>query len=158
MFCEELEYNIAVDNFIRSCAGCCVATYVLGIGDRHNDNIMINKTGHLFRILRIEILKCLCSLTFEDIDFGKFLGNAQMFLNIKRDRAPFVFTPDMAYVMGGTNSEQFQLFTDLCCKAYNIIRQHADIFINLFAMVSLVLLLSVMLILLFRCYLLEYPN
>jgi phosphatidylinositol-4-phosphate 3-kinase len=81
----------------------------------------------------------LCTLTLEDIDFGKFLGNAQMFLNIKRDRAPFVFTPDMAYVMGGTNSEQFQLFTELCCKAYNIIRQHADIFINLFAMVSLVL-------------------
>uniref|UniRef100_A0A673GV22 Phosphatidylinositol 4-phosphate 3-kinase C2 domain-containing subunit alpha-like n=1 Tax=Sinocyclocheilus rhinocerous TaxID=307959 RepID=A0A673GV22_9TELE len=104
----EDEYEKASENFIYTCAGCCVATYILGICDRHNDNIMLRSTGHMFHIAFLAM-----------------------------DRAPFVLTSDMAYVINGGErpTSRFQLFVDLCSQAYNLIRKHSNLFLNLLSLV-----------------------
>lgn len=107
----------ATENFIRSCAGYCVATYVLGIGDRHSGNIMLTENGLLFHI-----------------DFGHFLGNFKTKMGIKRERTPFVFTDEMAEIMGGVAGPNFARFVEFCTKAYNQVRKHSNLLINIFLM------------------------
>ncbi|XP_062282645.1 phosphatidylinositol 4,5-bisphosphate 3-kinase catalytic subunit delta isoform [Scomber scombrus] len=112
----------AIEEFTLSCAGYCVATYVLGIGDRHNDNIMIRETGQLFHI-----------------DFGHFLGNFKRKLGINRERVPFILTYDFVHVIqeGKTNnSEKFERFRDNCERAYKILCRNGTLFVNLFAMMK----------------------
>ena len=104
--------------FALSCAGYCVATYVLGICDRHNDNIMVQTSGK-----------------FLHIDFGHFLGHKKTWLGFNREPAAFVFTPDFAYVMGGKGAPLFDEFVRTACRAYCIVRRHSSTFINLFGLV-----------------------
>eukprot|EP00727_Mastigamoeba_balamuthi_P009991 m51a1_g5614 putative phosphatidylinositol- -diphosphate 3-kinase (1334) ;mRNA; f:729197-733986 len=111
------EFEKAVNNFALSCAAYCVATYVLGIGDRHNDNIMIRKDGRLFHI-----------------DFGHILGHFKKKMGIKRERAPFIFTPQMAFLLQEGSGEAYRLFLASCTRAFIALRKRADIFIVLFSM------------------------
>ncbi|KAF0701278.1 Aste57867_8207 [Aphanomyces stellatus] len=113
----------AGDLFLRSCAGYCVATYVLGIGDRHSDNIMVTQQGRYFHI-----------------DFGHFLGyiKYQPVAGVawKRETTPFVFTPAMAEVFASTSkltkNNEFERFAQTSCEAFNVVRKHMHLLVSLF--------------------------
>uniref|UniRef100_A0A0V0JBT1 Phosphatidylinositol 4,5-bisphosphate 3-kinase catalytic subunit alpha isoform n=1 Tax=Schistocephalus solidus TaxID=70667 RepID=A0A0V0JBT1_SCHSO len=119
---DGLAYEAAVERFTNSCAGYCVATFVLGIRDRHNDNIMVDASGRLFHI-----------------DFGHILNNKKKKFGITRERVPFVLTSDFACVIARGEekpyrSQGFIEFIKLCGNAYLVLRRHAHLILTLFAM------------------------
>ncbi|KAI6655886.1 Phosphatidylinositol 4,5-bisphosphate 3-kinase catalytic subunit alpha isoform-like [Oopsacas minuta] len=121
---DSKQIDNAIKNFTLSCAGYCVATFVLGIGDRHSDNIMMKENGQLFHI-----------------DFGHFLGNFKSKFGIKRERVPFVLTRDFLYIIcrGREHTDAVAIphmtgFRNLCERGYLILRQNASLFINLLSM------------------------
>ncbi|KAL8780767.1 MAG: hypothetical protein Q9213_006314 [Squamulea squamosa] len=103
----------AMDTYVKSCAGYCVITYLLGVGDRHLDNLLLTPDGHFFHI-----------------DFGYLLG---------RDPKPFApamkLCREMIEGMGGPSSKLFtKTFKQYCHTAFTTLRKQSNLILNLFAL------------------------
>lgn len=102
------------ERFMKSCAAYCVITFLLGIGDRHLENIMITKDGKLFHI-----------------DYSYILG-----FDAKPISPQMRITSDMVNALGGENSECYLEFKDTCNVVYNCLRRHINLFINMLTLLS----------------------
>jgi len=102
----------AMDNYVRSCAGYCVITYLLSVGDRHLDNLLLQQDGKLFHI-----------------DFGYILGR-----DPKPYPPPMKITKDMVEAMGGQQSDEMRRFRSHCFSAFLILRKNANLILNLFTL------------------------
>lgn len=105
---------VALDTFVKSCAGYCVITFILGIGDRHLDNVMMNTSGQMFHI-----------------DFGFIFGQ-----DPKPFPPPFRLNQPMVDAMGGEDSEHYTRFKTLCCQSYNWLRKSANLILNLLSLMG----------------------
>ncbi|XP_075218357.1 phosphatidylinositol 3-kinase 59F [Lycorma delicatula] len=101
-----------MDTYVRSCAGYCVITYLLGVGDRHLDNLLLTSSGKLFHI-----------------DFGYILGR-----DPKPLPPPMKLSKEMVEAMGGVNSEHYHEFRKQCYTAFLHLRRHANLMLNLFSL------------------------
>lgn len=101
-----------MDTYIRSCAGYCIITYVLGVGDRHLDNLLLTTSGKLFHI-----------------DFGYILGR-----DPKPLPPPMKLSKEMVEAMGGVGSEHYHEFRKQCYTAFLHLRRHANLILNLFSL------------------------
>lgn len=97
------------ERYVKSTAAYCVITYLLGVGDRHLDNMMVKRDGTMFHI-----------------DFGYMLGKDPVFNN------PGIrITDRIVEALGGLSSVYYQQFKDTCTIIYNCLRRNIDIFMNM---------------------------
>ncbi|KAG8457421.1 hypothetical protein KFE25_011276 [Diacronema lutheri] len=101
-----------LDAFVKSCAGYCVITYLLSVGDRHLDNLMLTTGGELFHI-----------------DFGYILGR-----DPKPLPPPMKLCREMVEAMGGAHSADYHDFKATCCEAFNLLRKSSALISNLFTL------------------------
>ncbi len=92
--------------FVQSLAISSAIAYIIGIGDRHLDNIMINKSGQIFHI-----------------DYGYIMENPITIFNMPEIKV----TSDIIDFLGGTNSIYYAEFKKLIVQIYNLYRANKNI-------------------------------
>ena len=106
-------FKTAQRNFMTSLAGYSIISYLLGLKDRHNGNIMIDTRGHIIHI-----------------DFGFVMGMAPGH-EFSMERAPFKFTKEYAEVMGGFDDPCYKEFERLFVEGFKEARKNSQIALGL---------------------------
>ena len=91
--------------FIKTCVSSCVLCYVMGVGDRHLENILVTRDGKLLHI-----------------DFSYILGDDPKNLKVEMK-----ITQDMVNMLGGSGSKYFKTFKENCTQAYKKIRLRSSL-------------------------------
>jgi len=112
---NETIYNMR-QTFIKSCVSSCVLCYILGVGDRHTENILINKWGDLIHI-----------------DFSYLLGEDPKHVDVEMK-----ITNDMLEALGGRKSENFSKFKRICENVYKKIRKRSGLWYLLLSYLSFI--------------------
>ncbi len=95
---------------VDSIAASCIFSYILGIGDRHLENILVLRDGQ-----------------FAQVDMGYILGDDPHGVPCEMR-----ITGDMLMALGNTNSETFLKFKNRCEQCYQDIRKAAPLWYALF--------------------------
>ena len=121
-----------MDTFVKSCAGYCVITYLLGVGDRHLDNLLLAPDGEFPLHATAFTLPAgpdHHAGHFFHADFGYILG---------RDPKPFApmmkLCKEMVEGMGGASSPHYTQFKQYCFTAYTTLRKSSNLILNLFSL------------------------
>eukprot|EP01062_Namystynia_karyoxenos_P068555 TRINITY_DN6332_c0_g2_i1.p1 TRINITY_DN6332_c0_g2~~TRINITY_DN6332_c0_g2_i1.p1 ORF type:complete len:756 (+),score=215.54 TRINITY_DN6332_c0_g2_i1:72-2270(+) len=102
----------AVDNWVRSNAAYCALSYVLGLGDRHLENLLVCSDGRLVHI-----------------DFGFILGE-----DPKIAPPPMKLRWEMVACIGGERGPAFDALLRFCAAAYSVLRRHRILLVGLLAL------------------------
>jgi len=100
--------------FAASLGQYLMFVYLFGIGDRHNDNIMLNNRGYFH------------------IDYGHILGHYKHKLGIARETHSFLFTRAYYNAIGGESHPNFKVFMDNAMACYRVVRENVTLFYALF--------------------------
>jgi len=92
--------------FVKSLAISSAIAYIIGLGDRHLDNIMINSSGSIFHV-----------------DYGYIMENPTIIFNMPEIKV----TDDIIDFLGGNNSKYYNDFKELIVKIYNQYRANKNI-------------------------------
>lgn len=110
---DSKSFKAAQRNFMQSLAGYSIISYLLGLKDRHNGNIMIDTSGHIVHI-----------------DFGFVMGMAPG-NEFSMERAPFKLTKEYVEVMGGIGSPCFKQYEELVVAGFKEARKNSQIALGL---------------------------